>query len=121
MMTRCYQPGTENYERYGGRGIAVCERWRNSVTNFVADMGERPPGMTIDRIDNDKDYSPSNCKWSTASQQARNRRRLLLTHNGRTMGVLSWAEEVGIKRAVIYKRLKLRWTVADAITKPVGR
>lgn len=74
MINRCFQPSQPSYQYYGARGITVCERWR-SYENFLADMGERPEGMTLDRIDNDLGYEPSNCRWATATEQSRNQRR----------------------------------------------
>jgi len=75
MKSRCYRKGNNRYYAYGARGIVVCERWKESFSNFLADMGPRPPGTTLDRIDSDGNYEPSNCKWSTIAEQNKNRRR----------------------------------------------
>ena len=72
MKTRCLNPNNKRFKDYGGRGIMICERWM-VFENFLADMGERPEGKTLDRINNDGHYEPSNCKWSTSKEQANNR------------------------------------------------
>jgi len=82
MKNRCYNINNPSYSDYGGRGIKVCERWKDSFNNFLVDMGERPSkDYSIDRIDNDGNYEPNNCKWSTAKEQNRNNRQVKLNEN----------------------------------------
>lgn len=121
LRERCHNPNTDSFERYGGRGISVCSRW-NSFANFLADMGEQPDGCSIDRIDVDGDYEPSNCRWATDKEQARNRStNVLLEFDGRTQCVRAWEDEMGYPERLIKNRLATGWTVERAISQPVTR
>lgn len=120
MLARCYNPSTREYKNYGGRGITVCERWRNSLNDFADDMGERPtPQHSIDRIDNDGNYEPSNCRWATAQEQNRNNRRTRwITHNNETLCLQEWANRRGLQAYTILARLKRGWSMARALDTP---
>ena len=122
IFQRCFNPKCKGYPQYGGRGIAVCNRWRESFENFYADMGSRPsPQHSIDRVDNDGPYAPENCRWATRKEQMRNRRvNHLLTHDGKTMTIAEWSGSTGLPFNTITNRLQRGWSIADAITKPQG-
>lgn len=118
MINRCTKPASTSYPDYGGRGVKVCERW-GKFSNFLADMGERPPGLTIERNDNDGDYLPDNCRWATMREQSNNRRNTVrLSLNGVTRPLTYWADILGISASLIHARLKLGWTVEDALIRP---
>lgn len=118
MKSRCYNKNEPAYKNYGGRGIRMCDRWRNSFEAFLEDVGERPgPEYSIDRIDNDGNYEPGNVRWVTDKQQANNKRNnRILEHDGRSLTVAQWAKETGISGFVILGRLSRGWTVHDALT-----
>lgn len=106
MRVRCNNPNSKIYKYYGGRGIIICNRW-NEFKNFFADMGERPENLSIERINNNKGYSPDNCKWGTRKEQARNsRHNHVITYQGKTQCMSAWAEELGINYKALWARLK---------------
>lgn len=106
MKARCHRPSDADFHLYGGRGISVCDRWKNSFTAFVSDMGPRPDGFSVERIDNQKGYSPGNCKWASSKEQSANRRvTRYLTFGGVSRPLLEWAALLGIKPCTIYQRL----------------
>jgi len=121
IKQRCHNPNYHDYKTYGGRGITVCDRWKNSFENFFEDMGVKPKGLTLERIDNDKGYSKENCKWATYKQQARNRRdNRFITYNGETKIMTDWARQYGLSRGVLWHRIfKMKWPMEMALTKPV--
>lgn len=119
MKSRCRNPKVGCYASYGARDITVCERW-DKFENFIEDMGRAPAGMSLDRIDNNRGYSPDNCGWATRIEQARNRRdNRIITHAGISRTLQEWANAVGISRERISDRLKTGWAVADALETPV--
>lgn len=120
MIARCTKPESQNYKLYGGRGIKVCSRWLESFSAFLQDMGPRPEGHSIDRIDNNGNYEPANCRWATAKQQTRNtRKNRVIEFAGESLLITEWAERLGTKSSVINARLKAGWSVKQALTKPV--
>lgn len=117
MMSRCYNSKNPKYQRYGKRGIRVCRRW-HSATNFLKDMGPRPsPTHSIDRIDNDGNYSPNNCRWATLKQQGRNRsNNRILTKNGVSLPVCQWISRTGLCESTIYRRLRRGLTHEEVLS-----
>lgn len=119
MKKRCLNPGHRNFKDYGGRGITVCERWM-TFDNFLADMGERPDGLSLDRINNNAGYSSENCRWATLVEQNCNRRNnTWITYAGKTLTVTEWARELGMKKNALIERLRNGWTVERALSTPV--
>jgi ribosomal protein S25 len=123
MIARCYQTNADAYYRYGGRGITVCDQWRESFAAFLADMGECPSKeMTVERRDNDLGYTPDNCMWATKAEQNRNRSHCVeLTHNGVTKILVDWAAEVGMTPNALAMRIRLGWSVERALTQPLKK
>lgn len=120
MLARTGDPNNREYRNYGGRGITVCERWRD-FANFHADMGaDFLPGLELDRIDNDGPYSPENCRWATRIEQQRNRRNNhIVEWANRSLTVQDWAELLGLKPNTIITRLRRHWPVDRALSKDV--
>ena len=120
--TTTVKDSAKHWKNYKGRGIKVCDRWR-SFENFIADMGKRPSSKhSIDRIDNDGDYCPENCRWVTWHEQARNRRSShMMDYKGTTKCLIEWAETLGICHLVLSKRMQLGWTVERALETPVRK
>lgn len=120
MRNRCLNPAAEHYPGYGGRGITICERW-GDYQNFLADMGPRPSNKhSIDRIDNEGNYEPGNCRWATVKQQSRNRRtNRQYTMDGETKCMAEWCEQYGIRLITMYSRLHRGWDIEAAIKTPL--
>jgi hypothetical protein len=130
MKQRCLNPRHQAYANYGGRGITICDRWRHSFTTFLADMGPRPEGRTLDRVDNDGNYEPGNCRWATKSTQLSNRRpglrresstrsaRRPATLDGVTRSLSQWAKSVGLSYCCVEKRLAKGWSIERALSTP---
>lgn len=115
MLKRCRNPKTRNWEHYGGRGITVCDRWL-LFENFLADMGERQKGMSIERVNNSLGYSPENCKWATVLEQMNNTRKCKpIEFRGRVVTVSILAREHGLKPPLVRERLKRGLTIEQAL------
>lgn len=110
MKARCNNKNNPAYGHYGGRGISVCRRWSNSFENFLSDMGGCPVGMTLDRINTNGHYRPSNCRWATRRQQQNNtRRNHRITHKGQTYSMAEWTRRMGFKKSILSARIGRRW------------
>jgi hypothetical protein len=124
MIQRCHNPRNRQYKDYGGRGIGVCERWRNSFHAFASDMGPRPSGdFSVERKDNDAGYSPSNCHWATRAEQNSNKRNCIhvLSVSGRRITLREYCRQHGMPYRPVVKRIKDRkWPLELALTLPVG-
>lgn len=116
MLRRCCSPKDKRYSDYGGRGIGVCESWRDSFEAFYTDMGPRPSSNhSLDRINNDGWYSLENCKWSTGVEQQNNtRRNVIVEHDSRSLTLAQWARELNVNTSTLRKRLSRGWSVAQA-------
>lgn len=121
MVSRCSNPNHKAFPNYGGRGISVCERWKESAS-FMADMSPRPAGGMLDRIDNDAGYSPENCRWATRKQQNSNRRNCIyVRHGGERVTLREYCRRDGLRYRPIVKRIQDRhWPVDLALSVPVG-
>lgn len=128
ILSRCRNPNSYKYKDYGGRGIKVCSRWENGdgirtgFQCFLSDIGQKPsPKHSVDRINNDGDYEPSNCKWSTNKRQANNRRsNRKLTYQGESMSMMDLADKYRMSYFVLRNRISRGWPVDKAITMPLG-
>ena len=120
MLMRCYNPKRRYFRYYGGRGITVCDRWRNSFDDFLSDMGPRPSlEYSIDRINNNGNYEPGNCRWILKSEQSKKRRNnVLITKDGTTHSMAEWCRILRISKGCVWHRIKSGMTPLDAISKP---
>jgi hypothetical protein len=120
IRSRCYNEKSKDYGRYGGRGIVMCDEWRDSFESFYRDMGDRPPEHTIDRIDNDLGYSKGNCRWCTTKEQGRNKRNtIFVEYNGEKRPLIEVCEELSINYGSVANRIRrLGWSSERALNTP---
>ena len=123
MKQRCYNTNSQNFKYYGGKGVSVCDEWRNNSQAFydwVMTHGYKD-GLTLDRIDNDGNYEPSNCRWVTMKEQDNHRsNNVILTLNGESHTIPEWSEILGIKQHVIRNRINRGWSVENTLMRKVG-
>jgi hypothetical protein len=120
MKQRCYNQNCDSYYLYGDQGVTVCARWLTSFAAFLEDMGPQPsPEHSVDRIDNEGNYEPDNCRWASPQEQMDNSRRsTMLTYNGETLSIRGWAKKLGITHCTITGRLKYGWPLEKVLTTP---
>lgn len=120
MLARCYRESYPGYRRYGGRGIAVCQQWRESFLAFLRDVGKRPhPSLSLERKDNDRNYEPGNVVWTSRTRQQRNKsNNRLLTYRGQTKPLIDWADELGLSYRMLEARWRRGWTPEQILKLP---
>ena len=124
MKNRCYNSNDIHYDLWGGRGIRVCDKWRESFENFLSDMGFRPIGMSLDRKNNEGNYEPNNCKWASREEQINNRRRTIrVRFPDREIdeALAVGCRRLGLDRIIIAGRIKSGWSLEEAISIPIKR
>jgi len=123
MRARCSNPNDNSYKWYAEKGIKVCDRWLNSFEDFVDDMGEKPSiKHSIERIDNNGNYSPQNCRWATRVEQANNvSNNHILIYKGVSLNLNQWATQMGMGHTTLRARIRLGWNVEKALTTPVNK
>jgi len=124
MKNRTTNSNNKSFHRYGGRGIKVCNRWSKSFENFIKDMGQRPTkNHSIDRIDNDGNYTPVNCRWATKKEQSNNTKtNRFITFNHETKTIAEWARKLNINYVTLLRRLSnLNWSIEKSLTTPVQK
>ena len=121
IKRRCSNPNDENYPYYGGRGIRVHKSWENDFMAFYKEVGDKPEGLSLDRIDTDKNYEPGNVRWADGFVQANNRRNNhMVEFNGEKKSIADWARQYGICRLLLRARIHRGEEISDALTRPVG-
>lgn len=121
MMNRCHNSNDVSWRKYGARGITVCKRWTR-IENFILDMYPRPEGTSLERINNSKGYSKSNCKWATPIEQGNNtRRNVYLVLGKEKMTLAQWARKIGMSRNTLKKRWRMGWEPLKILTTPVSK
>lgn len=119
IKTRCFDQKCADYPDYGGRGITICDQWRDDFEAFYADVGDPPKGTSLDRIDNNRGYEPGNVRWATPKQQANNRRKnRRVTYGALTLTISEWADRKGINHGTIRSRLENGWPIGSALNVP---
>lgn len=120
MRQRCNNPRSESYKWYGARGIRVCERW-SDFGSFLEDMGPRPPGASLDRINPRGNYEPGNCRWASPAEQGENRKYERVTLDGEEMSIAEAAARFGLTRDAVYQRMSRGWDLMRALTRPAQK
>ncbi len=122
MKTRCLNPNSNRFHTHGGRGIKICKRWLKSFENFLNDMGKRPAGMSLERKNNSRNYTPGNCIWATAVQQSNNtRRNVIVKFGGKSLTLMQWSRCLSMPYSCLKRRLQLGWGIRELLKTPLDK